>query len=78
TLHAFMATLQHGESLDRPHGKPECEVFEWVLPNQLKDYPMGKVNRMISLRLNKSFDYDKTESDAQNQQDIRIINQSDF
>jgi len=51
TLHAFMATLQHGESLDRPHGKPECEVFEWVLPEALSKYPMGKVDRLISKQL---------------------------
>jgi len=46
-----MATLQHGESLDKPHGKPECEVFEWVLPEALSKYPMGKVDRLISKQL---------------------------
>jgi len=48
TLHAFMAKLQHGEFLGIPHDELDCEIFEWVLPETLSKYPMGKVDRLIS------------------------------
>lgn len=48
TLHAFLATLKPGESLDKPHGEPETEVLAWVLPGDLINYPMGKVDRLIA------------------------------
>ena len=53
TLHAFLSRLQAGESLSSQHGEPECETFEWVLPKDLSQYPMGKVDRLISERLLK-------------------------
>lgn len=51
TLHAFLARLKAGESLDKPHGEPECQTYRWVKPGVLKDFPMGKVDRIISEKL---------------------------
>ena len=43
-----MAKLQHGKFLGIPHDELDCEIFEWVLPETLSKYPMGKVDRLIS------------------------------
>lgn len=51
TLHAFLCRLKTGESLDKPHGVRECENYKWVLPQELADYPMGKVDRLIAIGL---------------------------
>lgn len=51
TLHAFLARLIAGESLDHPRSKPETEMFAWVLPGDLSNYPMGKVDRQIAEKL---------------------------
>lgn len=61
TLHAFLSCLAKGESLLSPHREPECETYCWVLPEALAQYPMGKVDRLIAVKLNKSFDKDRTE-----------------
>lgn len=48
TLHAFQCTIRQGEP--RP-----CEASEvrWVTPDELRTYPMGKVDRLIANRLTK-------------------------
>lgn len=51
TLHAFLSGLHAGELLTEPHGEPECETYKWVLPEDLAQYPMGKVDRMIAKNL---------------------------
>jgi A/G-specific adenine glycosylase len=46
TLHAFLCELTDGEP------KPvEAAELAWVIPNDLSDYPMGKVDRQIAGRL---------------------------
>ncbi|MEA4812420.1 MAG: A/G-specific adenine glycosylase [Anaerolineaceae bacterium] len=45
TLHAFLCQLVQGEAI------PESEAVRWVLPANLKDYPMGKVDRLIAQKL---------------------------
>jgi A/G-specific adenine glycosylase len=44
TLHAFCCTLSNG---DCPQTL-QVEDFKWVTAKQLLDYPMGKIDRMIS------------------------------
>ena len=51
TLHAFLCVLKSDETLDTPRTARECENFKWVLPHQLADYPMGKVDRLIAEKL---------------------------
>jgi len=46
TLHAFYCRLVAGEP--RPL---EVAALRWVQPNELSDYPMGKVDRQIALQL---------------------------
>jgi A/G-specific adenine glycosylase len=46
TLHAFYCRLQSGEP--RP---VEVAALRWVLPGELADYPMGKVDRQIARKL---------------------------
>ena len=51
TLHAFLCRLKAGESLRAPRNERECDTFEWVKPQSLADYPMGKVDRLIARKL---------------------------
>ena len=48
TLHAFLCTLIPGQSTDNL-----CHV-RWVLPAQLDEFAMGKVDRQIARRLQQS------------------------
>lgn len=48
TLHAFLCSLVAGE----PQAL-EASQITWVRLDQLSDYPMGKVDRMIAAQLNK-------------------------
>ncbi|MDP2965230.1 MAG: A/G-specific adenine glycosylase [Pelolinea sp.] len=49
TVHTFNATIREGD----PHPL-ESEQVEWTQISRLGDYPMGKVDRLISLDLQKS------------------------
>jgi A/G-specific adenine glycosylase len=49
TLHAFATELTDGE----PRAV-EVAGLVWVLPNELGDYPMGKVDRQIALQIQKA------------------------
>ena len=46
TLHAYLCTFTKGEP-----SPVEAEALAWVSPEELGDYPMGKVDRCISRRL---------------------------
>ncbi len=48
TLHAFCCQLAKGE----PQALQASEI-RWVTPGQLGDFPMGKIDRQISLRIDK-------------------------
>lgn len=48
TLHAFHARLSNSEPVAL-----EASELRWVLPNELQNFPMGKLDRMISNDLNK-------------------------
>jgi A/G-specific adenine glycosylase len=50
TLHAFACTLING-SQPQPH---EHSEIRWVTLAELPDYPMGKIDRQISLRLKEN------------------------
>ena len=50
TLHAFLCSLIEGE----PQAIEASQIV-WVRLEQLSDYPMGKVDRMISDQLSKKF-----------------------
>jgi A/G-specific adenine glycosylase len=49
TLHAFATELTDG----KPRAV-EVAGLVWVLPNELGDYPMGKVDRQIALQIQKA------------------------
>lgn len=51
TLHAFHCTLVNG---DDPQPL-QVDDLRWVSPSDLKDYPMGKIDRQIARRLNDAF-----------------------
>lgn len=51
TLHAFHCTLVNG---DDPQPL-QVDELRWVSPSDLKDYPMGKIDRQIARRLNDAF-----------------------
>jgi len=46
TLHAFHCTLPQGTLRRKVHND-----LRWVMPAELNDYPMGKIDRMISQKL---------------------------
>jgi len=48
TLHAFECCLEPPGQAIRCEGVAD---FKWVLPEQLGDYPMGKIDRLISARI---------------------------
>ncbi len=48
TLHAFLCQLKKGE----PQPITASEL-RWVKPEQMSDFPMGKIDRQIALRLNQ-------------------------
>ena len=45
-VNAFACTLPHGEPVLLEH-----EALAWVLPSDLANYPMGKIDRAISERI---------------------------
>jgi A/G-specific adenine glycosylase len=49
TLHAFCCKILHGE----PQAI-EASDLRWVRPAEMKDYPMGKIDRQIARRLGKT------------------------
>jgi A/G-specific adenine glycosylase len=49
TLHAFLCELVGGEP-----APIEAAALVWVSPDALGDYPMGKVDRQIALKLAQS------------------------
>jgi A/G-specific adenine glycosylase len=46
TLHAFLCALINGEPAPL-----DAAALAWVVPGELGDYPMGKVDRQIAFRL---------------------------
>jgi A/G-specific adenine glycosylase len=46
TLHAFQCELTSGKLIPI-----EAAALAWVHPSDLKDYPMGKVDRQIARKL---------------------------
>lgn len=48
TLHAFYCELTNGEPQ-----LPEATELSWVKPDELCNYPMGKIDRLISRQLNE-------------------------
>jgi A/G-specific adenine glycosylase len=46
TLHAFLCKILAGT----PQALEAAEI-RWVFPDQLNDFPMGKIDRQIALRL---------------------------
>jgi hypothetical protein len=48
TLHAFCCELDQGE----PRALHASEI-QWVTPDQLSQYPMGKIDRQIAARLQR-------------------------
>jgi A/G-specific adenine glycosylase len=64
TLHAFRCLLIHGE----PHPVQVADL-RWVLTGELKDYPMGKIDRQIARRIvedwNQSGGYSQVPADHQ-------------
>jgi len=47
TLHAYFCSPESGQTLE------ESETLRWVRPDQLADFPMGKVDRRIANMLNE-------------------------
>ncbi len=50
TLHAFLCQLDEGKT---PRAV-QVQDLRWVKPEELVDYPMGKIDRQIARRLNES------------------------
>ena len=48
TLHAFSCTLLDGEPRNLQHS-----ALSWVAPTALRDYPMGKIDRLIANQLSE-------------------------
>ncbi|MEN8173970.1 MAG: NUDIX domain-containing protein, partial [Chloroflexota bacterium] len=46
TLHAFHCSLPQGKLQRKVHND-----LRWVIPAELNNYPMGKIDRMISQNL---------------------------
>jgi A/G-specific adenine glycosylase len=55
TLHAFACTLLEKQAPQALHASEIC----WVAPEELGDFPMGKVDRQIS----RSLGYQSEEKD---------------
>ena len=52
TLHAYICQLADGEEPERR----EHQALRWVSLSELDDYPMGKIDRQISIELQNTYD----------------------
>lgn len=47
TMHAFLCSQKYGKSIENHSTK----ILQWVTPDQLGQFPMGKINRQIANKL---------------------------